>query len=316
MPWDGTTELLLPNQPARENTGDLSIVGRKMALSTLSKDAKTTQKEFNTIVQKQSELERQLMDVMKSLDAAKEALIRERQEKQELQELLKKRNDEIADVHRRYRDLQNAMSKLKETNNKFHDRVTKLQIENEQLRRQAREKSSMQTELNEKQAQIMELKSTIEDQSKQIHHQESVIDQKLSIVEQLAVDHKRLADGQIKLEDLIKLQSDQICRLANDKEDANHQLSVQQRQLATQQASIAMMQEHLERLELSMAAHAEQQSVLAIYPQDPNNRNRRQPLTTKPTFSRPFNTGKTENSKNMHWKPGGATSDSMRSKQK
>ncbi|KAK3087565.1 hypothetical protein FSP39_007609 [Pinctada imbricata] len=307
MPWDGTTVLIQspltsPRQLDRENTSDLSVVGRKMALSNLSKDAKSTQKEFNSIVQKQSELERQLMDVMKSLDAAKDALVRERHEKQQLQEQLKKRNDEIADVHRKYRDLQNAMSKLKETNNKFHDRITKLQIENEQLRRSARERSSLQIELNEKQTQIMELKGTIEDQSKQITHQESLIDKKLNVVEQLALDHQKLADGQMKLEDIIRCQTDQISRLLSDKEDATHQLTIQQRQLSTQQASIAMMQEHLERLEMSMIAQSEQQNVLAICPQEPSNRNRRQPITTKPTFSRPFNVGKPESSKNMHWK--------------
>ncbi|XP_062568420.1 uncharacterized protein LOC134230594 [Saccostrea cucullata] len=283
MPWDGSSPL---NTSFSEREEKLAIVGVKMSLSTLSKDTKASQREFNTIIQRQSELEKQLADVMKTLDSAKDALIREREEKAQLLQQLRFKDDEIADMQRKYRDLQNAMGKLKETNNRFHERVTKLQ------------------NLNEKSQQISQLKRTIEDQELQISNQEHVINKKLSMIEHLASGHQRLADGQIKLEDLLVKQNEEIMKLGSEKESAHQLLAQQQKQLNTQQASLAILQENLERLEMTVLTQQEQQNVLAILPpSDQNYRGKKQPPTTKPMLTRPFNTsGKVENSKNLYWK--------------
>ena len=301
MPWDGNTPL---NTSYSEREEKLAIVGVKMSLSTLSKDTKASQREFNTIIQRQSELEKQLSEVMKTLDSAKDALIREREEKAQLIQQLRFKDDELVDMQRKYKDLQNMMGKLKETNNKFHDRVTKLQIENEQLRKSVKDNSNLQIDLTEKSHQIRELKRTIEDQEEQITNQETMINKKLNMIEQLATDHQRLADGQIKLEDLLVKQNVEIMKLGAEKESAHHLLTQQQKQLNAQQASLAILQENLERLEMTVLTQQEQQNVLAILPpSDQNYRGKKQPPTTKPMLTRPFNaSGKVENSKNSFWK--------------
>jgi chromosome segregation ATPase len=295
MPWETAYN---------EREEKLAIVGVKMSLSTLSKDTKASQREFSTIIQRQSELEKQLAEVMKTLDSAKDALIREREEKAQLMQQLRFKDDELVDMQRKYRDLQNAMGKLKETNNRFHERVTKLQIENEQLRKSVKDRSNLQIDLTEKSQQIKDLKKTIEDQEKQISSQENMINKKLNMIEQLASDHQRLADGQIKLEDLLVKQSDNIMRLSSEKESAHQLLVQQQKQLNSQQASLAALQENLERLEMTVLTQQEQQNVLAILPPtDQNYRGKKQPTTTKPMMVRPFNaSGKVENSKNSFWK--------------
>jgi len=61
--------------------------------------------------------------VMKSLDTAKDMLIRERQEKLGLREQLKGRDEELVSVQRKYLELQKAMSSLRETNNKYSEKV-------------------------------------------------------------------------------------------------------------------------------------------------------------------------------------------------
>lgn len=275
-----------------------------MSLSTLSKDTKASQREFNTIIQRQSELEKQLCEVMKTLDSAKDALIREREEKAQLLQQLQFKDDELVDMQRKYRDLQNMMGKLKETNNKYHERVTKLQIENEQLRKSVKDNSNLQIDLTEKSQQIKELKRTIEEQDKEITNQETMINKKLNMIEQLASDHQRLADGQIKLEDLLVKQHEEIMKLGAEKESAHQLLTQQQKQLNSQQASLAILQENLERLEMTVLTQHEQQNVLAILPpSDQNYRGKKQPTTTKPMMVRPFNaSGKVENSKNSFWK--------------
>ncbi|XP_056020920.1 interaptin-like [Ostrea edulis] len=301
MPWDGNSPL---HTSYSEREEKLAIVGVKMSLSTLSKDTKASQREFSTIIQRQSELEKQLSEVMKTLDSAKDALIREREEKAQLLQQLRFKDDELVDMQRKYRDLQNAMGKLKETNNRFHERVTKLQIENDQLRKSVKDRSNLQIDLTEKSQQIKDLKKTIEDQEKQITSQEHMINKKLNMIEQLASDHQRLADGQVKLEDLLVKQSDNIMKLSSEKESAHQLLVQQQKQLNSQQASLAVLQENLERLEMTVLTQQEQQNVLAILPpSDQNYRGKKQPTTTKPMMVRPFNaSGKVENSKNSFWK--------------
>lgn len=299
--WDTSTPISTSYSEREEK---LAIVGVKMSLSTLSKDTKASQREFNTIIQRQSELEKQLSEVMKTLDSAKDALIREREEKAQLLQQLQFKDDELVDMQRKYRDLQNVMGKLKETNNKYHERVTKLQIENEQLRKSVKDNSNLQIDLTEKGQQIKELKRTIEEQDKEITNQETMINKKLNMIEQLAADHQRLADGQIKLEDLLVKQHEEIMKLGAEKDSAHQLLTQQQKQLNSQQASLAILQENLERLEMTVLTQHEQQNVLAILPpSDQNYRGKKQPTTTKPMMVRPFNaSGKVENSKNSFWK--------------
>uniref|UniRef100_K1QL51 Uncharacterized protein n=1 Tax=Magallana gigas TaxID=29159 RepID=K1QL51_MAGGI len=299
--WDTSTPISTSYSEREEK---LAIVGVKMSLSTLSKDTKASQREFNTIIQRQSELEKQLSEVMKTLDSAKDALIREREEKAQLLQQLQFKDDELVEMQRKYRDLQNVMGKLKETNNKYHERVTKLQIENEQLRKSVKDNSNLQIDLTEKGQQIKELKRTIEEQDKEITNQETMINKKLNMIEQLAADHQRLADGQIKLEDLLVKQHEEIMKLGAEKDSAHQLLTQQQKQLNSQQASLAILQENLERLEMTVLTQHEQQNVLAILPpSDQNYRGKKQPTTTKPMMVRPFNaSGKVENSKNSFWK--------------
>ncbi|XP_069117405.1 ankycorbin-like [Argopecten irradians] len=294
-------------------SGDLSVVGMKMSLTDLAKDTKASQKDIAIVMQKQSDLEQHLQEVMKSLDTAKEALAREREEKLQLQEQLSARTDDLEDMQRKYRELQKAMGKLKETNNKYHEKVTKLQIDNEELRKSTKDKGNLQIELESKKEEITSLKKQIEEQKLQITDQQSLISDRLGVIDSLATEHQKLSDGQSKLESLINRQSEQITTLLTEKEESQVHLSNQQQQLNFQHNSILMLQESMEKLQQQLETQAEQ-NVIGIYPSEQHHRPRRGAPTKQPVYYRPFNsTGKPENSKNAFWKH---PQDSNRSRHK
>ena len=279
------------------------ITGRKMALSALTRDAKSSQKEFSVIVERQHELEKQLVQVMKSLDTAKDMLIRERQEKLGLKDQLKKSDEDLINMQRKYLELQKAMGILRETNNKYHDKVTKLQIENEQLRKGMKDKTNLEVELGAKNEELNKLKDQLERQERQMLNQEKTIVSKLSMIESVVSEHKRLVEGQDKLNDKITKQATEITRLSEEKSGSQDQIASQQRQLNFQQAQIVMLQESMQRLESHLTVgngvgHMEMTSPGAM-----DNRNNRYLALSKGVTLKPFNTtGKIENSKNTHWK--------------
>ena len=219
----------------------------------------------------------QLEEVMVSLDHAKEALIKERHEKVSLQEKLRLRDEDLIEMTKRYRELQKAMVKLKETNNRFHERIQKLQIENEEMRQMNTDKRDLQIELEQRNEEIKQLKETIEIQSRKISEQETLINDRLNVIDQLAIDHARLADGQVKLEHIMSEQSDHIARLATTKENTEKIIDTQQQQINLQQATLVMMKEQLEKLENRMNHQDNQHNVLSLQPTEPpNSRTRRQ----------------------------------------
>lgn len=288
-------------------TDPLSIQGVRMAINTLSKDAKASHREFSAIITRQEELEIQLQEVMASLDNAREALIKERHEKVSLQEKLRLRDEDLVEMTKRYRELQKAMVKLKETNNKYHERIQKLQIENEEMRKMNTDKRELQEELEKRNEEIKHLKDTIEAQSKKISEQESLINDRLAVIDQLANDHARLADGQVKLEKIMSGQSDNIARLASNKEHTEKIIDTQQQQINLQQATLVMMKEQLEKLENRMNQQDNQHNVLALQPSEPNNRSRRQTSNSpaKQVHQKPFMAaGKQDTSKSAYWRGG------------
>lgn len=285
------------------STEDLSVTGRKMALSALSREAKTSQKEFSVIVERQHELEKQLVQVMKSLDTAKDMLIRERQEKLGLRDQLKGRDEDLVNMQKKYLELQKAMGILRETNNKYHEKVTKLQIENEQLRKGMKDKNNLEVELTEKNNELSRLKEQLEKQERQMINQEKTIVQKLSMIESVVSEHKRLVEGQDKLNEKISKQASEINRLADEKSDSQGQIASQQRQLNFQQAQIVMLQESMQRLESHFTGGSSSGHLDMTAPGSPDNRNNRYMALSKGVTLKPFNTtGKVENSKNTHWK--------------
>lgn len=282
---------------------DLSVTGRKMALSALTRDAKSSQKEFSVIVERQHELEKQLVQVMKSLDTAKDMLIRERQEKLGLKDQLKKGDEDLINMQRKYLELQKAMGILRETNNKYHEKVTKLQIENEQLRKGMKDKANLEVELSAKNEELTKLKDQLEKQEKQIMHQEKTIVSKLSMIESVVSEHKSLVEGQTKLNDTVAKQATEITRLSQEKSGSQEQIVAQQRQLNFQQAQIVMLQESMQRLESHFTAASGVAHLDMNSPGATDNRNNRYLPLSKGVTLKPFNTtGKPENSKNTHWK--------------
>ena len=274
-----------------------------MSLSALSRDTKSSQKEFSVIVERQHELEKQLVQVMKSLDTAKDMLIRERQEKLGLRDQLKGRDEDLVNMQRKYLELQKAMGILRETNNKYHEKVTKLQIENEQLRKGMKDKNNLEVELSEKNNELTRLREQLEKQDRQMMNQEKNIVQKLSMIESVVSEHKRLVEGQDKLNDKIAKQTTEINRLSEEKSDSQGQIAAQQRQLNFQQAQIVMLQESMQRLESHMTAGSGVGHLEMTTPASPDNRNNRYLALSKGVTLKPFNTtGKVENSKNTHWK--------------
>lgn len=287
-------------------TDPLSIQGVRMAINTLTKDAKASNREFTAILTRQDELEMQLEEVMVSLDHAKEALIKERHEKVSLQEKLRLRDEDLIEMTKRYRELQKAMVKLKETNNRFHERIQKLQIENEEMRQMNTDKRDLQIELEQRSEEIKQLKETIEIQSRKISEQETLINDRLNVIDQLAIDHARLADGQVKLEHIMSEQSDHIARLATTKENTEKIIDTQQQQINLQQATLVMMKEQLEKLENRMNHQDNQHIVLSLQPTEPpNSRTRRQTSNSpaKQLNQKPFMAaGKQDNSKSSYWR--------------
>lgn len=278
-----------------------------MAINTLSKDAKASHREFNAIMTRQEELEMQLQEVMASLDIAREALIKERHEKISLQEKLRLRDEDLVEMTKKYRELQKAMVKLKETNNQYHQRIQKLQIENEELRQASTDKRELQLELEQRNEEIKQLKETIESQSKKILEQEVLINERLAVIDRLADDHSRLADGQVKLEQLLSDQTEHIARLAATKEHTERVIDTQQQQINFQQATLVMMKEQLEKLESRMNQQDNQQSVLSLHPTEPPNRARRQtsnsPAKNMQMHQKPFMAaGKQDTSKSTYWR--------------
>jgi multidrug resistance efflux pump len=69
-------------------------------------------------------------------------------------------------------------------------------------------KRDLQIELEQRNEEIKQLKETIEIQSRKISEQETLINDRLNVIDQLAIDHARLADGQVKLEHIMSEQSD------------------------------------------------------------------------------------------------------------
>lgn len=278
-----------------------------MAINTLSKDAKASHREFNAIMTRQEELEMQLQEVMASLDTAREALIKERHEKISLQEKLRLRDEDLVDMTKKYRELQKAMVKLKETNNQYHQRIQKLQIENEELRQANTDKRELQLELEQRNEEIKQLKETIESQSKKILEQEVLINERLAVIDRLATDHSRLADGQVKLEQLLSDQTEHIARLAATKDHTERVIDTQQQQINFQQATLVMMKEQLEKLESRMNQQDNQHSVLSLQPTEPPNRARRQtsnsPAKNMQMHQKPFMAaGKQDTSKSTYWR--------------
>lgn len=285
---------------------NLAVVGVKMSLTSLSKDTKASQKEYSNIIQRQTELERHLEEVMKSLDLAKETIMREQQEKAMLREQLRSKDSDLMEMQRKYKELQNAMGKLKETNNKYHDKVTRLQIENEELRKQTKDKDLLQLELNQKNREINFLKLQIEDQERLITSQQTMIAQKLDMIDQLVKDHQTLINGQGKLESLIMRQADQIDRLSNEKDDSHTHMMNQQKQLNIQQAQISVLQEQLQRLDAHISQQTETQSIPGVLNPSQDLKAKRLKPQAKAMHIRPFNTGvKMENSKSTFWRDSG-----------
>ena len=276
-----------------------------MSLSAIAKDAKTSQREFSIIVERQQELEKQLVQVMKSLDTAKDMLIRERQEKLSLKEQLKGRDEELVDMQRKYLELQKAMGNLRETNNKYHEKVTKLQIENEQLRKGMKDRNNLQLELTEKSNELTRLKETFKRQDLQMRNQEEQIVQKLSMIEKVINEHKGLVDGQEKLNKVIAQQSNDIAQLSDEKAETQTQMAAQQRQLNFQHAQIVMLQEQMHRLESQMTGGGSP-SIETPIPNTPSTDNRGSRYIAslaKGISMKPFNaSGKAENSKNSYWR--------------
>ncbi|KAL4237440.1 hypothetical protein ACF0H5_002157 [Mactra antiquata] len=292
----------------------MAIQGKKMSLSSISRETKASQREFSVIVERQQELEKQLVQVMKSLDTAKDMLIRERQEKLSLREQLKARDDELIGMQRKYLELQKAMSSLRDTNNKYHEKVTKLQIENEQLRRGLKDRNDLEYELKERNNELTRLKDVLQRQEQQMKTQEEHIVNKLDMIEKVVNEHKHLIDGQEKLTKKMSLQQTEIIRLAEEKEEAQTQMANQQRQLNFQHAQIVMLQEQMQRLESQMTGNvatpgstsrAESLPPVVNPPGTPatDPRGGRYIASlSKGVSLRPFNAGKLENSKNTYWR--------------
>ncbi|KAH3853267.1 golgin subfamily A member 6-like protein 7 [Dreissena polymorpha] len=297
-----------------------SVKGKKMALSAISREAKASQREFSIIVERQQELEKQLVQVMKSLDTAKDMLIRERQEKLSLREQLKSRDEELVGVQRKYLELQKAMSSLRETNNKYHEKVTKLQIENEQLRKGVRERNDIENELKARNTEIVKLKEELSEQEEKMKTQEEQIVKKLAMIERVVTEHRGLIDGQEKLTQKMSLQANEIERLSEEKAEAAHQMAAQQRQLNFQHAQIVMLQEQMQRLESNFggasgalggtfggtSSRAESLPPIS-HPSTPGTDSRGSryiaSLSRGLNLNKPFNTqGKLENSKNLLWR--------------
>lgn len=285
-----------------------------MSLSSLSRDTKASQKEFSVIVERQHELEKQLVQVMKSLDTAKDMLIRERQEKLGLREQLKARDDELIGMQRKYLELQKAMTNLRETNNKYHEKVTKLQIENEQLRRGAKDRNELEYELKERNNELTRLKDVLQKQEHQMKTQEEQIVNKLDMIEKVVNEHKTLIEGQDKLTKRVAMQQTEIVRLAEEKDEAQVQMANQQRQLNFQHAQIVMLQETMQRLEAQVTggavasgggSRAESLPPVVNPPGTPGSDTRGGKYISslgKGLNLRPFNAGKLENSKNTYWR--------------
>lgn len=284
-----------------------------MSLGALARDTKASQKEFSVIVERQHELEKQLVQVMKSLDTAKDMLIRERQEKLGLREQLKSRDEELVGMQRKYLELQKAMANLRDTNNKYHEKVTKLQIENETLRRGIKEKDVIEGELRERNSELMRLKEVLSKQEQQMKTQEEQIVQKLDMIERVVGEHKGLIDGQDKLTRKMSQQQTDIVRLSEEKLEAQNQMAAQQRQLNFQHAQIVMLQEQMQRMEAHITQGAtggtlrpESLPPVNTHPTTPvgDGRGGRYIASlSKGMNLRPFNAqGKLENSKNSFWR--------------
>ncbi|XP_052769067.1 keratin, type I cytoskeletal 10-like [Mya arenaria] len=316
-----TPRLLREHWSQRDSVVDgFSVQGKKMALSALSRDAKASQREFSVIVERQQELEKQLVQVMKSLDRAKDMLIAERQEKLGLREQLRSRDEELVAMQRKYLELQKAMSSLRETNNKYTEKVTRLQIENEQLRKGVRERHELESELRERNGELGRLRDQLTEQEAKMRSQEEKIVSKLAMIERVVGEHKTLVDGQEKLTKKINLQANDIIQLHEEKDEAASQMAAQQRQLNFQQAQIGMIQEQMQRLEGSLGGggggggaggtyggSSSRAESLPPLPSTPGNdgRNSRyiHALSKSMNLNRPFNPyGKLENSKNMLWR--------------
>lgn len=282
-----------------------------MALSALSREAKASQREFSIIVERQQELEKQLVQVMKSLDSAKDMLIRERQEKLGLRDQLKGRDEELVSMQRKYLELQKAMSTLRDANNKYHEKVTKLQIENETFRREIKDKKDIEYELRERTTELDHLKETLKKQESQMKTQEDNIVNKLAMIERVVGEHRALVDGQEKLNRKMFQQASEIHRLNEEKAETQSQMAAQQRQLDFQNAQLVMLQEQMQRLEVHIGGNAprtgspSRSESLPPLPSTPtDNRGTRYiGNLTKGVGGRPFNTqGKLENSKNAYWR--------------
>lgn len=283
-----------------------------MSLGALARDTKASQKEFSVIVERQHELEKQLVQVMKSLDTAKDMLIRERQEKLSLREQLKGRDEELVAMQRKYLELQKAMANLRDTNNKYHEKVTKLQIENEQLRRGIKDRNDLEFELRERNNELTRLKEVLSRQEQQMKTQEEQIVQKLDMIEKVVGEHRGLIDGQEKLSKKMSQQQTEIVRLAEEKVEAQTQMAAQQRQLNFQHAQIVMLQEQMQRLEAHVnhgavsTSRAESLPPVNNHPSTPVSDGRGSKYIaslSKGMNLRPFNAqGKLENSKNSYWR--------------
>ena len=275
-----------------------------MSFTSIVKDAKASQKEFAVIVERQHDLEKQLVQVMKSLDTAKDMLIRERQEKLSLRDQLKTRDEELVDMQRKYLELQKAMGNLRETNNKYHEKVTKLQIENEQLRKAAKDRTNLQLELDEKNAELNRLRNELEKQDSRMKTQEQQIVEKLNLIEKVVNDHRGLVDGQENLNKKVAKQATEIVRLSEEKADAQNQMAAQQRQLNFQQAQIVMLQEQMQKLELHVTGTTSDHSPhVPSTPVTDTRGSRYLASLSKGLSLKPFITqGKLENSKNTIWK--------------
>ena len=283
-----------------------------MALSALSRDAKASQREFSVIVERQQELETQLVHVMKSLDSAKDMLIRERKEKLGLRDQLKGRDEELVAMQRKYLELQKAMTSLRDTNNKYHEKVTRLQIENETVRREMRESRDSEFELRERNNELERLKEALKKQDIQMRTQEEHIVNKLAVIERVVSEHRFLKDGQENLTRKMSQQATEIGRLNEEKAETQSQVVAQQRQLDFQNAQLEMLQEQMQRIELNMggsgsvpvAGASSRPDSLPPLPGTPDSRgNRYISSLSKGMTMKPFNAqGKLENSKNSYWR--------------
>ncbi|XP_060554248.1 trichohyalin-like [Ruditapes philippinarum] len=295
------------------NPDEMAVQGKKMSLGALARDTKASQKEFSVIVERQHELEKQLVQVMKSLDTAKDMLIRERQEKLGLREQLKGRDEELVGMQRKYLELQKAMANLRDTNNKYHEKVTKLQIENETLRRGMKDRDEIEGELRERNSELVRLKEVLNRQEQQMKTQEEQIVQKLDMIEKVVTEHRGLIDGQDKLTKRMSQQQTDIVRLSEEKLEAQNQMAAQQRQLNFQHAQIVMLQEQMQRMEAHISQGAtggtlrpESLPPVNTHPTTPvgDSRGGRYIASlSKGMNLRPFNAqGKLENSKNSFWR--------------